>query len=296
MCSVPEELLKQADIALYRAKWAGRGIYREYEEGMHEEVAARQNMKHDLSLSLQRQELEVYYQPLLELRSGLIIGFEALLRWNHPKKGLISPADFIPLAEEMGLIVPIGEWVLREACCEAAKWPGQTFLAVNLSPVQFRNPALPLNVASALHTAGLPASRLQLEITESVLLHNSDENLQLLNAIRTLGVNIALDDFGTGFSSLSYLRTFVFDKIKIDRSFIEDIGISRHSEAIIQAIIQLAKSMNMSVTAEGVETDAQFNWLKEQGCHEVQGYLIGRPSPPVRALDRLGLRHLRGYD
>lgn len=279
LCQTPDELLKQADIALYRAKYDGRGVSRIYEQGMHEEVAARQALKQDLSFALERGEFGVYYQPLFNLRSGEVSGFEALLRWRHPRIGVVSPAQFIPLAEETGLIVSIGEWVLRQACEQAMNWPSPMIVAVNLSPVQFKNPTLPLTIATILNSSGLSANRLQLEITESVLLHQTEHNLQLLNSIRALGVSVALDDFGTGFSSLSYLRHFHFDRIKIDRSFVDDIGGAGQSEAIIKAVIHLSNALGVSVTAEGVETATQLEWLKQEGCHEVQGYFVGRPVP-----------------
>ncbi|BDA84272.1 hypothetical protein Sa4125_18140 [Aureimonas sp. SA4125] len=275
-----EELFKEADIALYEAKADGGGTARLYEAAMQEAIHTRQALKHDLSFALERGELSLAYQPLMDLSNGRIRCFEALLRWQHPVRGAVSPVEFIPLAEETGLILPIGEWVLAQACGEAAKWPQDVSVAVNVSPVQFRSGSLPLRVATALSASGLQPSRLELEITESVLLNDSESNLRLLHALKALGVRIALDDFGTGYSSLAYLRTFPFDKIKLDRSFVGDIGVSHHSEAIIEAVGSLGRSLSMTTTAEGVESAEQLEWLSDHGWMQVQGYLIGRPSKP----------------
>ncbi|KQT52342.1 hypothetical protein ASG43_19980 [Aureimonas sp. Leaf454] len=276
----PEDLLKEADIALHRAKAEGGATALLYEPEMQAGIHARQALKRDLALALDRDELSVVYQPLLSLGSQRVCGFEALLRWMHPVRGAVSPAEFIPLAEETGLILPIGEWVLERACQEAFSWPADVRVAVNVSPVQFRSRGLPLRVAAVLAATGLPASRLELEITESVLLHDSEANLELLHALKALGVRIALDDFGTGYSSLGYLRTFPFDKIKIDRSFVGDIGVSHHSEAIIEAVGNLGQSLSMVTTAEGVETQEQLDWLASRGWMQAQGYLVGRPTTP----------------
>jgi diguanylate cyclase (GGDEF)-like protein/PAS domain S-box-containing protein len=275
-----EELFKEADIALYQAKADGGGTARLYEAAMQEAIHTRQALKHDLFFALERGELSLAYQPLMDLSSGRIRCFEALLRWQHPARGEVSPVEFIPLAEETGLILPIGEWVLAQACREANTWPQDVSVAVNVSPVQFRSGSLPLRVTAALAASGLMPSRLELEITESVLLNDSEANLELLHALKLLGISIALDDFGTGFSSLSYLRTFPFDKIKLDRSFVGDIGVSHHSEAIIEAVGSLGRSLSMTTTAEGVETVEQLEWLSARGWMQVQGYLIGRPSKP----------------
>ncbi|HEV7277019.1 MAG TPA: EAL domain-containing protein [Devosiaceae bacterium] len=278
-----DDLLKAADIALYRAKAEGRGRYCLFESWMSDALKARQVMKNDLSAAIDNNELEVYYQPLLNIEQGSVSGFEALLRWRHPTLGMVSPGEFIPLAEETGFIERLGEWVLRSACRAATAWPEHVSIAVNLSPVQFRMRNLPFLVADALAQAQLRPARLQLEITETVLLNESQQNLETLHALKELGVAIALDDFGTGYSSLGYLRSFPFDKIKIDRSFIGDIGRSGHSEAIIRAVVGLAHSLDLKVTAEGVEEQFQLDWLRDEGCHEAQGYHIGRPAPLASA-------------
>ncbi|WIJ25883.1 bifunctional diguanylate cyclase/phosphodiesterase [Devosia sp. RR2S18] len=275
----PTELMKRADIALYRGKADGRGVWRFFEQAMLEHLQHRQSLKEDLSKALENNQLQLHYQPLVDLASGHFAGCEALLRWMHPTRGMISPADFIPLAEETGQIVPIGRWVLHQACRDALAWPENTFVAVNLSPVQFRAEGLCDDVSDAIAAARLPPRRLQLEITESVLLQNTDHNLDLLTRLKGLGVGIALDDFGTGYSSLSYLRDFHFDKIKIDRSFVAEIGRGGHSEAIIRAVLGLASSLGLAVTAEGIELQSQADWLKEEGCRQGQGYLFGRPVP-----------------
>ncbi|MGH8513233.1 MAG: putative bifunctional diguanylate cyclase/phosphodiesterase, partial [Gammaproteobacteria bacterium] len=233
----------------------------------------------DLRNALAAGELEVYYQPLVTLETGAISCFEALLRWHHPLRGMVGPSKFIPLAEETGLIVPIGEWVLRQACAEAAKWPHNLKVAVNLSPVQFKRGNLPQVVFATLASAGLPAARLELEITESVLLAESKTNLATLRSLRGLGVGIAMDDFGTGYSGLSYLRAFPFDKIKIDRSFIAEVGEGADCMAIIRAIANLGSNLGIPTLAEGVETEEQLSWLRAAGCTEMQGYLISRPVP-----------------
>jgi EAL domain-containing protein (putative c-di-GMP-specific phosphodiesterase class I) len=217
----------------------------------------------------------------------VVVSFEALARWNHSLRGMISPANFIPLAEETGLIVPIGEWVLRQACMDAAQWSRDVGVAVNLSPVQFKNPNLVSTVKEALKVSGLPAHRLELEITESVLLQNSEATLAVLHELRGFGVRISLDDFGTGYSSLSYLRSFPFDKIKIDRSFVSELATRDESMAIVRAVTGLGKSLGIVTTAEGVETDAQFNLLRQEGCTQAQGYLFSRPRPAAEVEDML---------
>lgn len=283
-----EALFKAADTALYRAKEDGRGAIRAFDRPMAERVRARQSMKRGLEAALERNELRLVYQPFLDLASDRIVGAEALLRWRHPTRGEIPPVAFIPLAEETGLIVPIGEWVLSEACRQAASWPADLTVAINLSPAQIRDEILPLRVLAAALEAGIPPSRLEIEITESVLLHDSDRNLAILHALRTAGVRIALDDFGTGYSSLSYLRHFPFDKLKLDRCFVGDIGVSRQSEAIIRAAGEMGRALAMTTTAEGVETAQQRDWLCANGWSQAQGYHIGRPmeAPAVRALFR----------
>ncbi len=274
-----EQLLANADMALYQAKKNGRRTYCFYRDGMGAGLRASHSLGLDLRRALAGGELEVYYQPLVTLETGVISGFEALLRWHHPLRGTVPPAKFIPVAEETGLIVPIGEWVLRQACSEAARWPNEMKVAVNLSPVQFKRGNLPQAVFATLASAGLPAARLELEITESILLADSETNLATLRSLRALGVGIAMDDFGTGYSGLSYLRDFPFDKIKIDRSFISEIDESADCSAIIQAIIQLGSSLGIPTLAEGVETRSQLEWLRRTGCTEMQGYLVSRPVP-----------------
>jgi diguanylate cyclase (GGDEF)-like protein len=275
----PDELLKKADLALYRAKEDGRGTYRFFETGMDARAQARRLLELDLRAALHRDEFEVYYQPIRDVAKDVVVSFEALARWNHSLRGMISPANFIPLAEETGLIVPIGEWVLRQACMDAAGWSQDVGVAVNLSPVQFKNPSLVSTVKEALRASGLPAHRLELEITESVLLQNSEATLSVLHELRGFGVRISLDDFGTGYSSLSYLRSFPFDKIKIDRSFVTELATRDDSMAIVRAVTGLGKSLGIVTTAEGVETDAQFDLLRREGCTQAQGYLFSRPRP-----------------
>ncbi|WP_342642167.1 putative bifunctional diguanylate cyclase/phosphodiesterase [Rhodoligotrophos ferricapiens] len=273
----PDDLLKNADIALYRAKAEGGGAYRIYEPGMQEELRQRQALKQDLHNAVKSGELVLEYQPLVDIRSGRITTCEALVRWHHPVRGIIPPAEFIPLAEETGLIESFGQWVLAQACMDAQNWPDNVGVSVNLSPVQFKNRDLPAAITSALSASGLGPVRLHLEITETVLLHHTEHNLNMLSRIKDLGVQFALDDFGTGFSSLSYLRNFPFQKLKIDRSFIADIGSVSQSEAIVAAIIGLAGSLGLNVSAEGVETARQLDWLMRHGCHEAQGYFISKP-------------------
>jgi len=274
-----DPLLRNADMALYGAKADGRGTYRFFEPEMNTRMKARRELEMDLRKALVGKEFELYYQPLVNLQSNEVNGFEALLRWNHPKRGLISPADFIPIAEETGLIVPLGEWVLKAACYEAIDWPDHLKVAVNLSPAQLNNRKLLNVVKAALAETGMPALKLQLEITETVLLQNTFATLATLHELRKLGVQIALDDFGTGYSSLSYLRSFPFDKIKIDRSFIQDLSNGAEPVAIVQAVANLAKCLNMTSTAEGVETQQQMDMLQSMGCSEMQGYLFSRARP-----------------
>ena len=274
----PDQLLKNADLALYRAKADGRGTYRFFEAGMDARAQARRLLELDLRLALQRNEFEVHYQPIRDIASGELTVCEALVRWKHRERGLIAPNQFIPIAEETGLIVQLGELVLRTACVDAARWT-KACVAVNLSPVQFRKPNLVATVKSALMESGLPAHRLELEITESVLLQNSDSTRATLHELRALGVKISLDDFGTGYSSLSYLRSFPFDKIKIDRSFVNELAIGKDSLAIVRAVTGLGKSLGIITTAEGVETEAQLELLSREGCTQAQGYLISKPRP-----------------
>ena len=277
------KLLQCADTALYRAKVEHRGGYCFFEPEMDARLQLRFALERDLRKALHNREFSLAYQPLFDLKANAIAGFEALLRWRHPTRGLVSPADFIPLAEETGLIVPLGVWVLQQACLEAAAWPKPVKVAVNLSGIQLKAAGLVNTVKHALAQSGLPAKQLELEITESVLLTNSADTLATLHALRDLGVSIAMDDFGTGYSSLSYLRSFPFDKIKIDQSFIRDITEHHDSTAIIRAVVGLGRSMGMVTTAEGVETQAQLAQLRHEGCNQIQGYLLSRPIPSDEA-------------
>ncbi|TGQ66743.1 EAL domain-containing protein [Mesorhizobium sp. M00.F.Ca.ET.186.01.1.1] len=270
-------LLKNADMALYRAKAEGRNLYRFFEPGMDALVQARRALEVDLEAALPRREFDLHFQPIMTIASGEIIGAEALMRWHSPERGMVAPDEFIPVTEEIGLIVPLGEWALRKACATAANWPSGLRIAVNVSAVQLRNSGFARSVISALAFSGIPAGRLELEITETVLMDGSETVLKTLRQLRELGVRIALDDFGTGYSSLGYLQRFPVDKIKIDRSFIRDIG-NRDSAAIVRAIIGLGTELGITVTAEGVETEAQLDMLRRHGCVEAQGYLIGVPS------------------
>ena len=276
----PEQLVKNADIALYRAKNDGRGTYRFFEKGMDVRMQARRALEMDLRKALVEGEFELHYQPIYDLGLKALCGFEALLRWKHPQRGMVSPAEIIPLAEETGFIVPIGEWVLREACAQAAHWPCHLKIAVNLSPKQFKSRNLVQMVVNAIVAAGLSPDRLELEITETVLLHDSIATLETLRKLQKFGVRIALDDFGTGYSSLSYLRSFSFDKIKIDRSFINGLSDgSPEAVAIVRAMMQMGLSLGMSTTAEGVETTDQLEIVRAEGCTQVQGYLYSPPMP-----------------
>jgi diguanylate cyclase (GGDEF)-like protein len=277
--SDPDQLLKNADLALYRAKEDGGGIFHFFEIGMDARAQARRLLEIDLRGALSRSEFLIYYQPIHDLKADRVVGFEALVRWNHPLRGMIAPLNFIPLAEETGLIVPLGDWVLRTACNDAAGWSQDVCVAVNLSPAQFKSRNLVPSVISALEDSGLSACRLELEITESVLLHDSDATLTTLHKLRSLGVRISMDDFGTGYSSLSYLRSFPFDKIKIDRSFVSELATRDDSMAIVRAVTGLGKSLGISTTAEGVETSEQLALLRLEGCTEVQGYLFSPPRP-----------------
>jgi diguanylate cyclase (GGDEF)-like protein/PAS domain S-box-containing protein len=271
-------LLKKADMALYRSKEDGRGIYSFFEPEMDARMQRRRALELDLRKALALDQFEVHYQPLLNLENNEISGFEALVRWRHPERGMVQPNDFIPLAEETGLIGPIGNWVLNQACSDALKWPDHVKIAVNLSPVQF-NKTLVLDVISALSKSGLAPNRLELEITETVLMQDTDSTIAMLNQLRDLGVRIAMDDFGTGYSSLGYLRKFPFDKIKIDRSFIKDMDGKADSMAIVRAVTGLGATLGMSTTAEGVETVEQLRQLRLEGCTEVQGFLISKARP-----------------
>lgn len=287
ICS--EELLMMSDLALYCAKDESRGTYRFFERGMDSRLCERRQLEEDLRVAITEGQFEVYYQPLLDVSKGTITSFEALVRWHHPTRGLVQPADFIATAEDTGLIIPIGEWVLRQACRDAINWPNDVGVAVNVSPAQFKRGDLIAMTMSALTAAGLAPERLELEITEAVLLHDEAWVQAALKRIAALGVRIAMDDFGTGYSSLSYLRAFPFNKIKIDRSFIADIVGKSDALSIVQATIQLSQKLGMEITAEGVETAEQMNVLVEEGCTTVQGYHISRPIPVSRVAELLRL-------
>jgi diguanylate cyclase (GGDEF)-like protein len=283
------ELLKSADIALFRSKADGRGTYRFFEQEMDERNQARRAMERDLRKALLGDEFVLHYQPFVDLLSGKISAFEGLIRWNHPERGLIFPADFIPLAEETGLIVRMGEWALRQACKDAAGWPSAVSVAVNLSPVQFKEVTLFQTVNEALTSSGLSSDRLQLEITETAVLHNQKSTVETMRQLRALGVRIVMDDFGTGHSSLTTLRNFPFDKIKIDRSFVHDLLSKHDSRAIIHAVVQLASSLGLETTAEGVESQGELDYLKRVGCSEAQGYLLGKAQPAKEVYSLLAL-------
>jgi len=279
-------LLKSADLAMYAAKAAGRRTFRFFQPNMEAEANQRRELEWDLRAALGKGEFEIHYQPLVDLASDRIIGCEALLRWRHPLRGLVSPAEFIPLAEETGLIREIGQWVLRAACAEAVSWPAHVRLAVNVSPVQFKSQGLALNVAAVLAATGLDPRRLELEITEAVLIADDDAAMATLSQLRELGVHIALDDFGTGYSSLRYLQRFPFDKIKIDRSFVKEVTEGSGSSSIIKAVVGIAADRNMITTAEGVETQRQRETVRALGCTQMQGYLFSaaRPAGDIRAM------------
>ena len=274
-----DDLLISADLALYAAKAAGRGTYRFFAKDMNEGVKARQQLETDLRVAIDRKDLELHYQPIINLRENAIVGFEALARWRHPEHGMIPPDKFIPIAEESGLIEVLGQWVLQEACREAMNWPEALTVAVNLSPLQFVNPGLATMIETVLIETGLPPARLEVEITEGLLMRNTDSNMATLKRLKELGVRIAMDDFGTGYSSLAYLQSFPFDRIKVDRSFVSKLGSSDSSLAIVRAIVDIAVSRGMHTTAEGVETEDQHLRLANLGCDEAQGYLFSRPLP-----------------
>jgi predicted signal transduction protein with EAL and GGDEF domain len=275
----PNELLKNADMALYGAKADGRGSYRFFEAAMDARMKARRALELALRNALGNGEFTLHYQPLVRLHDSRVTCCEALLRWQHPKRGMIPPAEFVPVAEEIGLIVPLGEWVLRKACADAAHWPADVKVAVNLSAIQVMNRNLVPVVLGALAAAGLSATRLEIEITESVLMQNTDTTLAALHRLRQLGVRISMDDFGTGYSSLSYLRSFPFDKIKIDRGFVSGLSDGHDSVAIVMAIAGLARNLRIVTTAEGVETEQQLHQVKALGCTEMQGHLFSPPRP-----------------
>ena len=282
------ELLKTADIALYEAKNTGRGTYCFYQTEMNERMQARGQLERDLQGALASGEFELFYQPVVSLEDNKIRSFEALLRWHHPERGLVSPTEFIPVAEETGLIIPLGEWVLRTACAEAATWPDDIQVAVNVSSVQLTNKNFVNQVINAIASARIPASKLVLEITESVFLKDTSTNLTTLKSLHAFGVQFAMDDFGTGYSSLGYLLSFPFSKIKIDRSFITGLPDKNESRAIVRAIADLARNLSMRVIAEGVETAEQREQTRMLGCTDMQGYLFSA-ARPVAEIHRLFL-------
>jgi diguanylate cyclase (GGDEF)-like protein len=280
-------ILGNADAGLYRAKSQGRGSIRFFEPDMDQRLRERRLLQHELQTGLHRGELALQYQPQSHI-GGEITGFEALVRWRHPSRGMVPPGTFVPLAEESGLILPMGEWILREDCREAASWPRPLHIAVNLSPIQFRHGDLPRLVHSVLLDTGLAANRLELEITEGVLIDDFSRALSILRRLKALGVRIAMDDFGTGYSSLSNLQSFPFDKIKIDQSFISNLESNPQSAAIVRAVLGLGRGLGLPVIAEGVETEGQRTFLAGEGCKDIQGYLIGRPSDIVEYAELVG--------
>jgi diguanylate cyclase (GGDEF)-like protein len=291
-----ENLLKSADLAMYSAKSEGRGTYRIFDPQMDAIVQTRRSLERDMRTSLAQGGFELYYQPLVNLQTKRVTAFEALMRWNHKDRGAVPPSEFIPVAEDIGLIIQLGEWALRLACMEAVDWPDDIRVCVNLSPLQFSKGNLVSTVVSALASSGLSATRLELEITESVLLEKSERNIAILNQMRELGVRISMDDFGTGYSSIGYLRSFPFDKIKIDQSFVRDLLVDEGSLAIVRAIAGLGVSFGMTTTAEGVETEEQMRCLNLEGCVEVQGYFYSKPVPTseiARVLADIQQYHLR---
>ena len=279
-----DDLMRDADLALYAAKAAGKGCFRFFAPEMHEAARERQLMESDLRVALEKGQLRLLYQPCVDASSEAVTGFEALIRWDHPEHGPVSPVQFIPLAEEIGLINEIGEWVLRTACAEAANWPAHTTVAVNLSPIQFKSHALPTVVRMVLSDTDLPAKRLELEITEGVFLSNDDHVHDMIGSLKAIGVKLALDDFGTGYSSLSYLQRVPFDKIKIDRSFVSGASNPEsRNAALIRAMVGLASDLKMQTTAEGVETQDELALVRNLGCSLVQGYIFGKPMPAEEA-------------
>ena len=284
-----DDLMRDADLALYAAKAAGKGCYRFFAPEMHEAARQRQFLESDLRVAMEKGQLHLAYQPCVDSSSEEVTGFEALIRWDHPERGSVSPTEFIPLAEEIGLINEIGEWVLRTACAEAAKWPNHITVAVNLSPIQFKSHELPSKVRMVLNDTGLAAKQLELEITEGVFLSNDDHVHDMIGALKDIGVKLALDDFGTGYSSLSYLQRVPFDKIKIDRSFVSGASDPQsRNAALIRAMVGLASDLNMQTTAEGVETREELALVRSLGCSLVQGYLFAKPMPDDQARELAG--------
>jgi predicted signal transduction protein with EAL and GGDEF domain len=293
---VSDDLMKRADMALYKAKADGRGRYRFFESEMDARITARRVVETDLRNALINGEFQLWYQPVVKIATGQVEGLEALLRWKHPTRGMVSPGEFISVAEETGLIIQLGEWVIRQACEEAARWPSNIRIAVNLSPVQFSSPNLVNVVVQALATTGIAASRLEFEITEAMLLDNNQSNLAALAQLRSLGVQIVMDDFGTGYSSLNYLRSFHFDKIKIDGSFVRDLSTGNElSLAIVQTVARLASVLNVPTTAEGVETDEQLALVTAAGCTHFQGNLFSPPRPVSEMHDFVKPRQTKSH-
>jgi predicted signal transduction protein with EAL and GGDEF domain len=274
-----EDLLMAADLALYAVKASTRGTFRFYQQCMNEGINDRRQVELDLREAMEKNELELHYQPIIDLRSNTITGFEALARWRHPVRGMVPPPVFIPVAEDTGLIIALGTWALQQACRTAARWPHPLKVAVNLSPVQFSAPDLYSVVKSALAESGLAPARLELEITERLFIEDSEEILSTLHRLKELGVRIAMDDFGTGYSSLSYLRNFPYDMIKVDRTFVTDLEAGTEHVAIVQAVVSIARALGMTTTAEGVETEAQKEYLSALGCDQAQGHLFSAPVP-----------------
>jgi diguanylate cyclase (GGDEF)-like protein len=286
------QILKHADMALYHAKADGRGTFRFFEPAMDAQLQARRALEVDLRKAMGAGEFELFYQPQINIKANEIGGYEALLRWHHPERGLVSPADFIPVMEDTGLISPLGDWIIEQACKDAATWPRNIHVAVNLSPVQFRSRGIVQSVSRALVASGLAPERLELEITESVLLQDTEMTVSMLHQLRQLGVRIAMDDFGTGYSSLSYLRSFPFDKIKIDQSFVREMSQRADCLAIVRSVANLGASLGMPTVAEGIETEDQLRQVQSAGCTDVQGYYFGRPGPARDLVHTLAaLRH-----
>ena len=282
-----DDIMVAADLALYTAKAQGRNAYCFFQKQMNDEVRLRRQTEMELRDAIRNSELELHYQPIIALDRDAITGFEALIRWNHPTRGMVSPADFIPIAEDSGLIIPLGEWALQEACRQAMEWPENIKVAVNLSPIQFTTKDLVKSIERVLIETGLNAERLELEITERILIHDHESTLLILHAIRNLGVQVSMDDFGTGYSSLSYLQSFPFSKIKIDRAFVSRLGTTNDAGVIVRSVIEIAKSLGMKTTAEGVETNSQHDCLNALDCDEAQGYLYSRPVPAMRIAELL---------
>jgi EAL domain-containing protein (putative c-di-GMP-specific phosphodiesterase class I) len=274
-------------MALYHAKTNGRNDFCLFQPAMEEDFLELRGLETSLRTAIEKGELEVYYQPIVNLKTGRISSCEALLRWHHPELGSVSPARFIPLAESTGLITPISHWVLGQACAAAAKWPGEVSVAVNMSPALLKDLHLSHMILSALYTSGLPARRLELEITESVLLEESAQSNSLIREFQKIGLKLSIDDFGTGYSSLTYLKKYAFDKIKIDTSFIADVTRSREARAIIHALVGLAAELGIDIVAEGIETETQLGYVTGAGCTAAQGFYLGRPMPEAEILARL---------